>query len=347
MMLRLAACHFPPEELGTLRLLLSSGYEIVAMSLDAEGESLADGQHAAGPGALSANMVDGLHAAILRVGEETAFELTRRLRVFRQCHPTVPAILVHSTRREIPLSLVLHHRIHNILLAETAFNDGGHQLCRTLYMMHDPVWGLHLENIAGHDWPIVHREIRSRADKTAVGIEMIEYLHQAQLDPGAISHVEVSLEETINNGIFHAFRDDRGRERYHVSTFDTMTGNDALQLAWTLMGHRVIFSVTDNAGTLSLQVLADRLIRGDTGVNHADERGRGLYLLRALCAEVVYTVWPGRLSQTLVVIDSPAQLSRSRPLFINVIDAAHAAEAPQPPQAAVELTRPSALGLDS
>jgi len=299
----LVAWDFSPEEEQHLRLLLADAWSVVAASRQAPAVA-----HEGAPP----------QAALVRVrGDQPQPALG--LQAFRAEYSDLPAILLQDDGHEYPLAWPFAAGIHNILLLPAAYHDGAHQLLRTLYLLFDPAWATDLRHLSGAHHTVHHRPVRTKHDKAAVCEEIEATLRANGNDAASISHVRVCLEETLNNGLFHAFLTAAGDERYSVETFTELASGDEVRLDWCIMGDRFLFAVADNAGNLKPATLFRKLEAGDSGASLLDERGRGLFLLRALCAEVMYNLWPGHMTQSVMLVESPARLSRCRPLLVNII----------------------------
>jgi anti-sigma regulatory factor (Ser/Thr protein kinase) len=236
---------------------------------------------------------------------------------FRQQYPDTPAGVVLPESQEVSLTRLSELSVINILPLQMALQYRSHQMNRMLYSLQYPAWGFGVKHLLPQDAAIERMQIKNREDKNAVQGEIEELLLSSQFDLSSINHVLVGLEETLNNGLFHAFRDDDGEEKYHLDTFTELNEEDQVTVEYSKVGSRFVFSVTDNAGSLAIDALIDRLTICDDPTKLLDERGRGLYIIRSLGTETVYNLWPDNMTQVILTIDSPPILTRSKPLFVN------------------------------
>lgn len=287
---------FPNEETEQLSRDLSANYELI------QGVEISDGREPA--------------VALFRfINEKDKF--FGRVKQFRETYPNVAIGILQPESLEIPLGELLQYSVFNILPLQLALQNRAHQLSRLLYSLLYPGWAFGIEHLLTKETAPTRYLIKTRDDKNCVQEEIEELLLSSRFDLSSINHVLVGLEETLNNGLFHAFRTEDGGEKYHLDPFTTLDETDQVTIEFALIGPRFIFSVTDNAGNLRLEKLLDRLTISDDPAKLLDERGRGLYIIRSLGTETVYNLWEGRMTQIIMTIDSPPILSRSKPLLIN------------------------------
>jgi len=126
----------------------------------------------------------------------------------------------------------------------------------------------------------------------------------------------VEDEEIINNALFHAFRNPDGSEKYRPGSFEFLDNNEEVAIEFGADATTIGFSVTDNRGTLTPELVIGKLARQYYREGLFDESGRGVYLARMLSGNMVINIHRGRRTQ-MICIFYEKRLNIPRPFSIN------------------------------
>ncbi|MCC6546594.1 ATP-binding protein [Candidatus Sumerlaeota bacterium] len=148
---------------------------------------------------------------------------------------------------------------------------------------------------------------------------VINHFATAGFEIHELFDVRLILEEALNNAFFHAFRNEKGEEKYQLGKCSRLDPGDRIRVEYGNNGNLAGFAVMDNAGQLSLRTIFDKLERQYNKEGVFDERGRGLYLSRLMSSRVIFSLEPGKRTQLIALFDETRRQSRPKPFFINVI----------------------------
>jgi hypothetical protein len=107
------------------------------------------------------------------------------------------------------------------------------------------------------------------------------------------------IEEAINNALFHAFADETGKEKYHPHDFVALDGSDELWIEYGADATTIGFSVNDNRGRLTPELIIGKLSRQYNREGLFDESGRGLYLARILSGQIIFNIKKDKHTQII------------------------------------------------
>lgn len=201
----------------------------------------------------------------------------------------LPALARHGVRRVLPKS----HPINDYLGWE-----------KLLHQHHD-----HFNNdLAGFlDAPDHSREFHfSHSEDKSFVIEEIEAWLQELSLPIAerIDEVVFLLDEIIENGLYAAPRDGKGRALFAKGTVRELSDDESLRLVISLQHGVLGLALTDSWGTLTPQTFLDRLSHHAQGLGmEAGVGGGGLYLMWRMSDYLQIRVVPNQQTQVSVFLD--------------------------------------------
>lgn len=154
--------------------------------------------------------------------------------------------------------------------------------------------------------PRQHREfqITHSEDKPFIIGEVEAWLQEMELlDPDRLDSVVLLLDELIENGLYAAPRDGKGRPLYAKGTARELAG-EKLILRLSIQHHLLGISLTDNWGTLTPAIFLNRLSRHVLGLGlDAGMGGGGLYLIWRMADYLQLRVFPHRHTQVCAFLD--------------------------------------------
>lgn len=174
---------------------------------------------------------------------------------------------------------------------------------------------LHFE----HTLEMFSLTVRTRPAKNEAIERVINYFATNGFDIHKLYNVRLILEELLNNALFHAFRDDAGREKYRMSDFTSLEAEEQVRVDYGNSGHVIGFSITDNAGTLHPEVVLEKMARQHTREGLLDVSGRGLHISRMLTSNLFINIEEDRRTQIVAVFQENESPARLKPLTINYV----------------------------
>lgn len=193
------------------------------------------------------------------------------------------------------------------------------EIAHSLYCLQSPgcAFGLH---------QYLSREIRmqsisvSTIEEKNSGIEsVINHFATANFEIHDLYDVRLILEETLNNSFYHAFKTATGEEKYHLNTFQGLDKGERIRIEFGSNDRVAGFTVTDNAGSLPVATIINKLERQFNRDGLLDTSGRGLYLSRMLTSRFVINIDPGKRTQVIALFDDRRKTDRPKPFSINLI----------------------------
>ncbi|MEC4747094.1 SpoIIE family protein phosphatase [Methylomicrobium sp. Wu6] len=238
------------------------------------------------------------------------YELVRIVEAFYRANPN--AISSRLVRQNL------------VFLAEAGFSDLipglSAQGIRRVIMRHQPIvrhlgWDNLLrqhQNVCNDDLaaylrnPQQHREfeITHSDDKAFIIGEVEAWLQEMDLlDPDRLDSVVLLLDELIENGLYAAPRDGKGRPLYAKGTARSIAGENLI-LRLSIQDGLLGISFTDNWGTLTPAIFLNRLSRHMQGRGlDAGMGGGGLYLIWRMADYLQLRVFPHRHTQVCAFLD--------------------------------------------
>lgn len=177
-----------------------------------------------------------------------------------------------------------------------------------------------LEGLLGPGAEIVHRAIRTRSDRNAAIEEVLRYFAEGRSNEAFAYALRLTLEEALNNAIFHGFRTADGNEKYRIGEFESLDPSESVHIRYGSEGTRAGILIEDNGGTLTRDLVLKNIERHLSPERVHDESGRGLFLLYSLATAMTVTLKSGLLTRVTVVLDasrtSGPERPSAKPLFI-------------------------------
>lgn len=155
--------------------------------------------------------------------------------------------------------------------------------------------------------PSHHREFTfTHSDDKAFVIEEVDaWLQDIALpNPDRLDAVILLLDELIENGLYAAPRDGKGRPLYSKGTIRALDQTENLRLTLSHQDGLLGVSLIDNWGTLTPTVFLNRLARNVQGVGlDAGVGGGGLYLIWRMSDYLQLRVLPFKQTQVTAFLD--------------------------------------------
>lgn len=162
--------------------------------------------------------------------------------------------------------------------------------------------------------------IRCKPDKAEAVESILKFFGEFKSDQSFEFDLRLILEETLNNAIFHAFRDSEGREKYKIATFDCIDDDEEVRVSYAADSKTIALSVTDNQGGLDRDTVLAKFERQFKVEGLMDENGRGLYLTYSLSGRLLFNLVPGEKTEVVALFrreeDSWPELSADRPVLV-------------------------------
>lgn len=148
-------------------------------------------------------------------------------------------------------------------------------------------------------------EFRHSQDKAFVLDEIHAWLHEQPLpNPDRIEEVIFLLDEIIENGLYAAPRDGKGRALFGKGSSRRLADDEFLRLVVSRRENLLGLAITDSWGTLTPQVFLTRLAHHTQGLGlDAGIGGGGLYLIWRMSDYLQIRVIPNRQTQVTLFLD--------------------------------------------
>ena len=155
--------------------------------------------------------------------------------------------------------------------------------------------------------PTQHREFyfSHSDDKLFVINEVESWLQDISLpNPDRLDAVVLLLDELIENGLYAAPRDGKGRQLYAKGTVRPLVAGEVLRLSLSVQDHLLGISLIDNWGTLTPAIFLNRIARHIQGVGlDSGVGGGGLYLTWRMSDYLQLRVFPYKQTQVCAFLD--------------------------------------------
>ncbi|MBI1783735.1 ATP-binding protein [Candidatus Sumerlaeota bacterium] len=163
-------------------------------------------------------------------------------------------------------------------------------------------------------------EVAAKADKPDVIEEVLNFVKRIRSDTKFLFELRLILEETINNCIFHAFRDADGREKYTIDNFSRLDADEKIVVDYGADDRTIAVAVSDNQGQLKRETVLSKIQRQLSAQGILDQSGRGLHLIYALAGRFYINLRPYKVTQMVVlfpaVYHARPEFSSHHPLLI-------------------------------
>ncbi len=184
----------------------------------------------------------------------------------------------------------------------------------------DPLAGFSLSRYLYQTSELLTARIDNHEEKNIFVERVINYFATNGFEIHQLYNVRLILEETLNNAIFHAFKDNEGNDKYQIGSFDKLDENEKVTIEYGHCSAFAGFTVTDNAGALSPETVFKKLERQFSKDALFDESGRGLYLSRMLSSCFVINIEEGKRTQMIALFDDQHRERKGpKPFMLNYI----------------------------
>ncbi|MEO8377479.1 MAG: ATP-binding protein [Candidatus Sumerlaeota bacterium] len=183
----------------------------------------------------------------------------------------------------------------------------------------NPANGFGLSRYLSNTVEMYNLPIETFEEKNRSIERVINHFATAGFDIHELFDVRLILEEALNNAFFHAFKNEKGEEKYQLGKCTRLDPGDKIRVEYGNNAILAGFAVMDNAGQLSIRTILDKLERQYNKEGVFDERGRGLYLSRLMSSRVIFSLEPGKRTQLIALFDETRRQNRPKPFFINVV----------------------------
>lgn len=180
-----------------------------------------------------------------------------------------------------------------------------------------PSDGFGLSRYLAHTVEMYNLSISTFEEKNSSIERVINHFATTGFEIHELFDVRLILEEALNNAFFHAFKDRSGKEKYSLENFRGLEAGDKIRVEYGNGALFAGFSVTDNAGGLSVKTILTKLERQYNKEGLYDERGRGLYLARQLSSRMIFNIEQKRRTQIVALFDDTRRGNRPKPFMIN------------------------------
>lgn len=193
------------------------------------------------------------------------------------------------------------------------------EIAHFLRIVRNPLSGFGLISYLSSTVEMYNVAITTMAEKVAVIERVTNHFATCGFGVHELYNVRLILEEVINNALFHAFRTEDGEEKYSINNLNVLEENESVRVEYGSDSSTVGFSVTDNAGTLPVSVILDKLERQLNHEGVFDESGRGLHLSRLLATRLAFNVENERRTQVVAVFSTRNHPDKTRPFMVNYV----------------------------
>lgn len=188
-----------------------------------------------------------------------------------------------------------------------------------LRCLEDPANGFGLGQYLTQTIEMYRIQVSKKEEKLGVIERIINHFATAGYEIHELYDVRLILEETLNNSIFHGFKTATGERKYHPDHFVGLEKGEKILVEYGSNGHMAGFTVTDNAGTLNVATVLQKLEKQLDPTGVFTFGGRGLHLSRLLSTWHIINLEVGERTQIIALFDARRRLDRIKPFMFNVI----------------------------
>lgn len=192
-------------------------------------------------------------------------------------------------------------------------------LLHFLTILEDPTSGFGLISFLASTVEMYNLKINSLETKTKAIDRVINHFATCGFSVHELYDVRLILEEITNNALFHAFRNAAGEEKYSIRTLEQLEAKEEVRIEFGSDRERVGFSVTDNAGSLRIDTILNKIERQLNQEGLFDSSGRGLYLSQHLASRLIFNLDHGKRTQVIAMFDETRRADKINPMMINYI----------------------------
>jgi len=186
-----------------------------------------------------------------------------------------------------------------------------------LAMLADPLEGFGLLQHFNGTLEMYSAEVDSLDAKHEAIEQVINHFATCGFDVHRLYNVRLTLEEILNNALFHAFQSPDGMEKYSIQSIGRLQPGESVRIHYGSDAAKVGFAVTDSAGSLPTDVALSKLERQMDHSGLLDESGRGLYLARIMSSRLIINVEHGKRTQVIALFDEAKPVDRPKPFVFN------------------------------
>lgn len=206
--------------------------------------------------------------------------------------------------------------LHAIIKAPPVNED---EVAQFLDCVRNPANGFGLSRYLTNTVEMYNLPIETFEEKNRSIERVINHFATAGFEIHELFDVRLILEEALNNAFFHAFRNEKGEEKYQIGKCSRLDPADKIRVEYGNNASLAGFAVMDNAGKLSIRTILDKLERQYNKEGVFDERGRGLYLSRLMSSRVIFSLEPGKRTQIIALFDETRRQNRPKSFMVNVV----------------------------
>lgn len=215
------------------------------------------------------------------------------------------------------IRLIKRHRITNVITKATPFDFG--EFVNTVKNILEPSRVFGLDRYLGANASLERRRLRTHEEKDQLTEEMINALHPLLEIPRRAFELRLVFEEIVNNAFFHAFHHPDGTPRHGKDRVEPLSEEEIVTVEFGHDPEVIGFSVTDNAGSLTLDRFLEKMERQVTQDGLMDEDGRGFFLARAFSSRLVVNIEPEQRTQVIVLFHRHRDPAH-KPLYLNLVE---------------------------
>jgi anti-sigma regulatory factor (Ser/Thr protein kinase) len=133
-----------------------------------------------------------------------------------------------------------------------------------------------------------------------------------------LNDLRLAIEELINNSLYHAFSH-AGETKYRAGAFSGLGPGETITMEYGRNNLYVGCAVRDNQGSLRVDRLMTKLERQISLEGLLDESGRGMFLVRTVCDQMIVNVDPG-IATEVVLLFAHQPVEHVKSLQINLVE---------------------------
>jgi two-component sensor histidine kinase len=226
-------------------------------------------------------------------------------------------VIISPGKIEEHLISALKHRVHNIFPKNLLKDNESRKFFLLKIALIDNSFGL--QNFLNPPKMLFYERFRSKKGKRETIEKIVNYFATCGYEIHQLYYVRLVLEELVNNALFHAFLEQNGKEKYHVSHFEKLADDEQINIDFGNDSESIGFAVTDNRGRLHPMTIVEKLARQHNRKGIYDESGRGIYLSAKFSSILVINIEKNKRTQILALFsDKPKD--DPKPLSINFFD---------------------------
>jgi len=234
----------------------------------------------------------------------------------RRRNPRQRVALLSRIGIEDSIAVLRKNRIYTAFIKTTPFDFD--EFLLVVENLLNPLRAFGAERYLREPFQLQEFKITTRTERHSLIEQAMTFYRRFRSYDTDVTEIRLVCDELINNAIYHAFKNSAGEDKYRPGAFMQLAPEEQVTVQIGHDSNNLLFSVTDNQGTLDIDTVLYKMERQLSLEGLLDESGRGFHLTRTIADRMIINLRP-RKSTQIILLFSHRPGPRVRPLYINSI----------------------------